>query len=279
VNLRRLLVIDSGSRDKTALLAQESGFEVLRIEPSTFNHGGTRQLGADKLADCGIIIYLTQDAILASPDSLALIAGCFEDPSVAVAYGRQLPHEGATPVESHARLFSYGQQTVKKDRSVIASMGAKAFFCSNSFAAYRRSILMALGGFHENLILGEDMEFAARAIQAGYANAYCAEATVYHSHDYTLKQTLSRYFDLGVFDVQNSWMREAFGSQTGEGLKFVKSELRYLMRRAPLQIPLAMCLTAAKLTGYRLGRIERLLSLPLKRKLSMFPNYFKQLPS
>ena len=38
------------------------------------------------------------------------------------------PMKERQPVESHARLFSYGQQTVKKDRSVIASMGAKAFF-------------------------------------------------------------------------------------------------------------------------------------------------------
>jgi rhamnosyltransferase len=271
----RLLSIDSASTDQSPHLARAAGFEVIVIERSQFNHGGTRQWAVEYLSDCSIIVFLTQDAILASTDDLAAIVRCFDDPAVAVAYGRQLPHDGATPIESYARLFNYGGRTLKKDAAAARQLGAKVFFCSNSFAAYSRSILLALGGFRRDLILGEDMEFAARAIKAGYANVYCAEAQVYHSHDYTLAQIVERYFDLGVFEEKNPWMREQFGSHRGEGLRFIASELRYLAMNAPLEIPRALIQTAGKLVGYRLGRLERVLPTALKRKLSMLPSYWR----
>jgi rhamnosyltransferase len=272
---RRMLVIDSASIDETTALARSVGFEIIRIDRSQFNHGGTRQLAAEYLSDCNIVVYLTQDAILAARDALAEIVRCFDDTSVAIAYGRQLPHKGATPIEAHARVFNYGSRTFKKDAAAAEHLGTKVFFCSNSFAAYRRSTLIDLGGFRSDLILGEDMEYAARAIKAGYTNVYCATAPAYHSHDYTLAQIVERYFDIGVFDERNPWMREQFGSHRGEGLRFVASELRYLARRAPLEIPRSLLQTAGKLIGYRLGRFERLLPIGLKRRLSMLPNYWR----
>lgn len=270
----RLLNIDSASTDGTAELARSAGFEVVRIDRSQFNHGGTRQWAVEHLDNCGIIVFLTQDAIPAARDTIAEIVRCFDDPSVAVAYGRQLPHTGATSIEAHARTFNYGQQSIKKDTSAIAQLGSKVFFCSNSFAAYRRSTLMELGGFRDDLILGEDMEFAARAVKAGYVNFYCATSAVFHSHDYSIVQVLERYFDIGVFDNRNAWMREYFGSHRGEGLRFVKSELRYVAAHAPSEIPRALLQTTGKLLGYRLGLIERRLPTKLKRKLSMQPGYW-----
>jgi rhamnosyltransferase len=274
---QRILVIDSSSSDDTVALAESAGFEVLRIERAQFNHGGTRQRGAEHLG-CEVVVFLTQDAILAASDALSDIVGCFADPAVAMAYGRQLPHRGATAIEAHARLFNYGSQDFKKDGAAAKRFGSKVFFCSNSFAAYRYSALMKLGGFRGDLIFGEDMELAARAIKAGFANVYCAKATVHHSHDYTVVQTLERYFDIGVFDVRNAWMREEFGSHSGEGLRFIGSELRYLAEHAPLQIPRALLQTAGKLLGYRLGRIERLLPIAVKRRLSMLPSYWQRAP-
>jgi rhamnosyltransferase len=272
---QRLLVVDSASTDQSVVLAKEAGFEIVRIDRSEFNHGGTRQWAVEYLSDCEMVIFLTQDAILASTESVSEIVRCFDDPSVAVAYGRQLPHRGARQIESHARVFNYGPRTVKKDTAAAKQLRTKVFFCSNSFAAYSRLVLLDLGGFRRDLILGEDMEFAARAIKAGYSNVYCASAPVYHSHDYTLLQIVERYFDLGVFDERNPWMREEFGSHRAEGLRFIASELRYLGMNGPLEIPRALIQTAGKLVGYRLGRLERLLPTSLKRKLSMLPSYWR----
>jgi rhamnosyltransferase len=270
----RRLVIDSASTDDTAAAARSAGFEVREISRADFNHGGTRQWAAEYLGDCEIIVFLTQDAILASTEALAELTRCLADRTVAVAYGRQLPHRGATPIEAHARLFNYADSTQKKDLGQRRSSGAKAFFCSNSFAAYRRATLLQLSGFRRDLILGEDMEFAARALLAGYANVYCAEATVYHSHDYSMREMFRRYFDLGVFEARNQWMRQHFGSHKSEGLRFVKAELRYLLANAPLQIPRSILHTCAKFCGYRLGMREQTLPKSVKRRLSMSRAYW-----
>lgn len=271
----RLLCIDSESTDQTISLAESAGFEVVTIHRRDFNHGGTRQWAIEYLRDCDVIIFLTQDAIPATRDAFEQIVHCFDDPEVAVAYGRQIPHEDATLIESHARIFNYGPVTQKKDRAEVPRLGAKVFFCSNSFAAYRSSIILELGGFRRDLILGEDMEFAARAIKAGLANMYCALATVRHSHDYTVTQVLARYFDIGVFDATNSWLRKEFGSHSGEGARFVLSELRYLINSRRLgEISRSLTQTAAKLAGYRLGRLQRFLPRMIKKKLSTVPSYW-----
>ncbi len=275
MRLQRRLVVDSSSDDATAGLARAAGFETRVIPRAEFSHGGTRQRAVEELADCDIVVMLTQDAILAKRDSLSEIIACFADESVAVAYGRQLPHEGATAIEAHARLFNYGAASLRKDASSIGRFGPKSFFCSNSFAAYRRVTLLELGGFRRDLILAEDAEYAARAIVAGYANVYCATALVHHSHDYTVLQQLRRYFDLGVFDARARWLREHFGSHRGEGARFVSSELAYLARHAAWAIPRALAQSAAKILGYRLGRSETSLPTSVKRKLSMTPRFWR----
>ena len=274
VKPERLLVIDSASTDGTAATAVSAGFEVISILRSEFNHGGTRQWAAEYLSDCNLLVFLTQDAILASPSALENIVRCLASESVALAYGRQIPHEGASALASHARLYNYGVDTLRKDLASAASLGAKVFFCSNSFAAYDRAILLKLGGFRRDLILGEDMEFAARAVQAGYALVYCSKSLARHSHDYTSMQTLKRYFDIGVLYAMNSWLREQFGSNAGEGKRFVLSELRYLWAHDRSKIPSALLQTATKLIGYRLGLMERFLPVFVKKSLSTMPSFW-----
>jgi len=271
----RLLIVDSASTDETTASARIAGFEIIDIKRSEFNHGGTRQLAAEYLSDCDVIIFMTQDAIPAGVTSFAALVASFADPSVAVAYGRQLAHRGATWLERHSRELNYGPSSVKKSAESTRELGPGVFFCSNSFAAYRRSVLLSVGGFKRDLILGEDMEFAARAITSGYANFYCADAAVFHSHGYNLRQTFKRYFDLGVFEVENSWMRNRFGSHSSKGFRFVLAELKYLLRHDPLQIPQSVLQTVAKLLGYRLGMIHDRLPLKLSKTLSMFPGYWR----
>lgn len=275
LELERRLIVDSSSSDRTRELAEKFEFEIDLIPRAEFNHGGTRQRAAEFLNDCEVIVFLTQDAILADRDSLNRLVQCFEDPTVAVAYGRQLPHKWATPIEAHARLFNYTDTTLRKDRSMIPILGTKTFFCSNSFAAYRRSTLLEMGGFRSDLILEEDAEYAARAVLQGYANVYCAAATVYHSHDYSLFAQLARYFDLGVFDARSRWMREEFGSHSGEGFRFIKSEAYYLSKHAMLQIPYGFLQSCAKLLGYRLGRMEHWMPHTLKRQISMSKQFWQ----
>jgi rhamnosyltransferase len=265
----RVLILDSSSTDETANLAAAAGFQVRTIARSEFNHGGTRQLAAELLPEAEILVFLTQDIELTQSDNIHRLLEAFIDPTVGAAFGRQLPRRGATPSEAHARLYNYSSQSGVRTLASREQLGFKAIFISNSFAAYRRAALMAVGGFPRDVIFGEDTITAARLLLSGWKIAYVAEAKVYHSHSYTWKQEFKRYFDIGVLHQRESWMLHEFGGAGGEGGRFVRSELRYLWPRFWWLIPSALIRTAAKLMGYRLGRIESRLSVGSKRSLSM----------
>ena len=256
VEPQRVLIIDSASTDGTRDLAIASGFKVLSIRRSEFNHGGTRQVGAEALTDATVLVYLTQDAVLSGPHAIANLVDAFADPSVAVAYGRQLPRKGAGAIEAHARLFNYPSVSEIRDLHDRNRLGFKTIFSSNSFAAYRRSALMEIGGFPNNTHFGEDTIAAAKLLLAGYKIAYVAEAAVYHSHAHTWAEEFRRYFDIGLLHSRERWLIESFGGAGGEGLRFVASELKYLLREDKVKIPDAILRTFLKYTGYRRGRMQ-----------------------
>jgi len=271
----KILLLDSSSADGTPDLALAAGFRVHTIPRAEFNHGGTRQLAAELLPDADILVFLTQDAVLAAPDALNELLASFADRSIAAAFGRQVPRPGATPIEKHARLFNYpGRSSIRTLKS-REHLGFKSIFISNSFAAYRREALMAVDGFPHDVIFGEDTITAAKLLLAGWKIAYVAEAQVYHSHSYTWMQEFKRYFDIGVLHNREHWLLDEFGQASGDGKRFVLSELRYLWPKHILLIPSSLIRTALKLIGYRLGRMEGKLSLAWKRRLSMNRGFWK----
>ena len=269
-----VLIVDSESADGTKELARAAGFEVLSIRRADFNHGGTRQMAAEKLEHAEILVYLTQDAVIANSEALQLLLTAFDDPLVGAAYGRQLPRSGAEAIEIHARNFNYPQASEVRSLASRDLIGIKAAFLSNSFAAYRRSILLKVGGFPPDALFGEDTIAAAKILLEGYKIAYVAEACVYHSHGYTCAQEFRRYFDIGALHSRERWLIDAFGKATDEGKRFVVSQLKYLRDTDSWQIPSALARAGIKLLGYRLGQMEARLTPNAKRRLSMHPEFW-----
>jgi rhamnosyltransferase len=270
----QVFVIDSDSQDGTPSLARAAGFEVRSIRRRDFNHGGTRQLAAEILSDAEILVYMTQDAVLAGPEAVANLLAAFEEPDTAAVYGRQFPRNEAGSIETHARRFNYPAVSDVHDLASRERLGIKTIFISNSFAAYRRSALLAVGGFRRDVIFGEDTIAAARLLLSGYQVAYSAQACVYHSHDYTWVQEFQRYFDIGVLHRREAELLGEFGGADGEGRRFVLSELKYLGRHDPGSIPSALVRNGLKLMGYRLGKMEARWSPEMKRRLSMHPSFW-----
>lgn len=270
----RAILIDSGSVDSTVMLARETGFEIKIIRSDEFNHGGTRQMGADLCNDTEIIVFLTQDAILADPHALENLVYCLADDSVGAVYGQQLPSGDATKIASHARMFNYSLQSHKRSKEDLPLYGIKAAFISNSFAAYRRTALDAVGGFPKNAIFGEDTCVAARMLLTGWKIHYCAEAQVYHSHNYSICDEFRRYFDIGVFHSRERWFLKSLGKPEDEGIKFVVSEMKFLLKTAPVLIPSALIRTFFKYLGYKLGNMEGKLPLKIKARMSMNTCYW-----
>lgn len=268
------LILDSGSKDQTVELAQQNNFRILTIDKKDFDHGYARQILANEVEDCDILIYLTQDCILADSNSLQKLVEAFVNPKIGLAYGRQLPRKEAGILESHARLFNYPANSIVKSLNDKDKMGIKTASCSNSFAAYRRTALEEVGGFPLSSIFGEDVIVGGQMLLKDWKIAYVAEAIAYHSHDYTVKEEFKRYFDCGVFHRTNDWLLEKFGSASGEGMKYIKSELSTIFKNNPLLLPKMVGSTAAKFVGYKLGLNYKKLPDSLKRSFSMHKSYW-----
>ena len=251
---QQVLIVDSSSTDGTRELAQSAGYRVLSIARSEFDHGGTRQAAADLLQTANILVYLTQDAILANEDAIVQLSRPFEDPSIGAAFGRQLPRVGAGPIEAHARNFNYPAESRVRSLADRDTVGFKAIFFSNSFGAYRRTALEQVGGFPTGSNFGEDTVVAARLLKNGWRIAYVAEARAYHSHAHGFRDEFERYCRIGRLHGSESWLLRDYGRASGEGRRFAVSEIQYLFRHAPWLIPESVLRTGLKYLGYRRGR-------------------------
>ena len=210
-----IVVVDSSSSDGTVDIAESYGAKVLQIKKEDFNHGGTRNLGAGQ-ADGDVVVFLTQDALPADPRSIGALAEALEDPETAASYGRQIPREDAMPTERFARCFNYPDKPVLKSWNDIPQLGIKTFFFSNVCSAVRVKEFKKLGGFPENLIMFEDMLFAAKLLRDGYRIAYVPGARVIHSHNYGWVQQFKRYEMAGISFSENPWFLQ-YGKGRNEG--------------------------------------------------------------
>jgi rhamnosyltransferase len=269
------IIVDSGSKDNTVNLAKAYGFNVIIIPQEEFNHGSTRQMLVEKAAGADIALFLTQDAILAGDNSVANLILAFNDSLIALAYGRQLPHEHAQPLEEHARLYNYPEKSQERSINDKGRLGFKTIFCSNSFAAYRVSALSQAGGFPLNSIMGEDTITAAKLLGLNYKIAYVAEATVRHSHNYTFKEEFKRFFDTRVFHEQNKWLVQQFGGPAGEGKKYVVSELKFILKHYPTKVFKIFSSVMGKWLGYNAGRFYARIPMRVLKKMSMHASYWQ----
>ncbi len=272
--IQQIFIIDSGSVDNTVTLAEKNGFTIHKIEAADFDHAGTRKLALSLAMPSEVVLFLTQDAILEDENSISRLMECFNNPKIAAAYGRQLPHLNAGVIGEHARYYNYPEKSIIKSRSQLKTLGFKTIFISNSCAAYRRSVLQDVGSFPDRSIFGEDTYVAAKLILNDWDVAYCAEARVYHSHDYNFLTEFQRYFDIGVFHSEQNWLLSTFSKPEGEGIKFLRSELNYLWKKQPAMIISALLRTGLKYVGYKLGKYHRFIPLVLKLHLSMNKKYW-----
>lgn len=255
------LVIDSTSADGTADVAGNHGWQVRIIPQAEFSHGGTRQMAVELLPDdIEIVVFLTQDVRLPDRYSLEKLVGAFADNQdndqeahVAAAYGRQVPHEGASIYAAVDREFNYPAVSRVKSMADSRELGIKTTFLSDSFAAYRVQDLLKIGGFPK-INICEDMYVAGRLLLAGKRIAYVAEAIARHSHEPKLKDMWCRYREMGRFQKENPWIGESFGRAGGEGRKLVRYQLgRIYQEKGIAGVLKILAFDIVKFTAYKLG--------------------------
>lgn len=270
-----VVVVDSGSTDGSFEVARERGARVHEIPPEEFNHGATRNLGAE-LARGDVLVFISQDAEALGEEWLArLVARLSDDDRIAGAYGRQLAREDAVPPERYFLDFLYGPSPRTQQVADASQISMESTLFSNANSAMRRTLWDRFR-FADDIIMSEDQDWSRRVLLAGWRIAYAPEAVVRHSHPYTIGSAFRRFFDSGVSadrgylaaDRSNRALRSA-------ALRYLRGELGWLVRSGQARwIPYASVYELAKLAGLALGARHRRLPLWLKLRCTMTPSYW-----
>lgn len=228
--------------------------EVMEIKPEAFDHGATRNIGAQR-SEADLLIYLTQDAVPVDKRLVTEFVNVFEQyPDIHLAYGRQIPNKDCSIVERYTRLFNYPETSRITSVQDMDRLGIKTFFFSDVCAAYRRIPFLQRGGFEEHIIFCEDTVYAGRCILDGERLAYVSEAKVVHSHNYTCMQQFQRNFDVAVAQVDHPELYADISSE-GEGIRLVKQTAKYLLKiRKPWLLVELVMQSGFKYLGYCLGK-------------------------
>jgi hypothetical protein len=132
-----------------------------------------------------------------------------------------------------------------------------------------KSVYDELGGFPLHTIFNEDMIYAGGVILAGGKVAYCADAKVCHSHNYSGLRQLHRNFDLGVSQAQHREIFGQAGASEGAGIRLVKETAAHLAKSGNARfLPRLVWTSGCKYLGYRLGKGYKRLPMSLIRRLT-----------
>ena len=222
-----LIIVDSGSKDDTlAIASREKDLRIINIPPAEFTYGRSLNTGI-RAARGDVIVALSAHAFPCGEHWLSRLIDPFRDPKVAGVYGRQLPHKDAWPSVKRDCLEFYGhERTIQTDPD---NLGDHSF--SNAASAIRRS-LWELHPFDEVLPYCEDWEWARSMLRLGYIIAYEPDASVYHSHNESLKNVYRRCRQEMLarkllykqqFTRDSSWCRKWMRSVVAD-LSFIQKE-------------------------------------------------------
>lgn len=250
-----ILVVDSSSDDNTVGVINERFPTVMVrvVKRADFNHGLTRDFALRQVSG-EIVCFMTQDAVPASKDYFArLVRPLYEDASVGLSSGRQLPKLDARRFEQLVRNYNYREESCVYSIEDLSRAGIRTFFASDVCSAYRRRAYLECGGFAETDI-SEDMYMAAKMIYGGWKVAYAADAEVCHSHNLTARQQYARNYKIGRFLETHD---DLFGAvkEIGEGKDLVASVSKSLVaEKRYIELVAFFGDVAARLMGNRMGR-------------------------
>ena len=212
-----VIIIDSGSSDRSLDVAGGFPVRLHRIPNEEFGHGRTRNLGA-RLAAGRYVVFISQDATPAHRRWLEnLVGSVAKDAGVAGAYSRHLPRPDCNPIErreilsgtppvSSLRKVDFDDEFQRKN---YEQHWAQYMVFSDVSSCIRKEVIERLP-FNEDIVMSEDHEWCKRAVEAGYAVAYTAESAVYHSHNHPIRTAYRRFFDYGRSFREFAGLRVSF---------------------------------------------------------------------
>jgi rhamnosyltransferase len=213
-NETEVIVIDSGSTDASVEFLEKFDFvKIVSIDPKTFNHGATRNLGVSHCKG-EFVLMTVQDATPVNELWLESMVNHFKDKAVMGGWGQQVvphhkdknPHEWFRP-QSKGSVKNVQFKDKAKFINLTPAEQKKLCGWDDVNAMYRKRALIELP--FEPLVYGEDMFWAKMALELGYKLVYDYSIRVYHYHfqfpKYTYKRILiSKFFTYTCFNFSDA---------------------------------------------------------------------------
>lgn len=162
-----LIVVDSGSRDRTVQIAREHGARVIAMPAHEFSFGGALNLGCAE-ASGDVLVALSAHAFAPDRDWLARLLAPFSDERVACASG-----------ESHGPDARPLEGQVVQDEALAARHPTWGY--SNGAGAFRAD-LWRERPFRVDLPGCEDKEWARHWLARGRVAILCPSLLTDHNH-------------------------------------------------------------------------------------------------
>lgn len=207
-----VIVVDSGSTDRTTEIVSQCRVTLIPIDPREFTYGRALNLGVSRSSG-DLLVSLSAHATPESDRWLGSLISGFQHPAVAGVYGRHIPRSNASFFELLGMRLS--GVTSKEHRLQLSS----ARF-SNANGAFRRDLWERVP-FNEALPGAEDIAWARQMQRLGYMIAFEPRAAVYHSHGEPLPRLIRRQLhDQPV--ILRAWLNGVGNGQPSKG----KTEVR-----------------------------------------------------
>jgi rhamnosyltransferase len=180
--LIEVVVVDSGSTDRTLEIAEKYGCQIVELKREEFSFGRSLNVGC-AAARGSLLIFVSGHCVPVDQRWLWELVQPLREANVAITYGRQVG--GPETKFSEQSLFL-------KYFPPHAEPGQSPFFCNNANSALRRSCWEE-NRFDESLTGLEDMHLARQLWQKQWKIVYVPQASVYHYHHEKWAQVKRRY--------------------------------------------------------------------------------------
>jgi glycosyltransferase involved in cell wall biosynthesis len=177
-----VVIVDSGSTDRTLEIAESHNCRITHIEQSEFTFGRSLNYGC-KFARGNFLVCISGHCIPVGKHWLDELIKPLSDGSASYVYGRQQAH-GATRFSEKCHFDKWFP--------AYSKIPQEGYFCNNANSALTREAWEKYY-FNEELTGLEDMFLAKQIVDEGSDIAYVSTAAVYHIHEENWRQVRLRY--------------------------------------------------------------------------------------
>ena len=177
-----IIIVDSGSTDKTLEIAQNHRCKIVHISKKEFSYGRSLNLGCEA-ANGEFLVIISGHCVPENSDWLLNLIKPLINDQAQYSYGRQLGDDQSQ--FSEKRIFEkYFPDSIIDNQ--------KEYFCNNANSAISYK-LWSEYRFDEDLTGLEDIDLAKRVIENNKKVSYVPKAAVYHYHNENWQQIQLRF--------------------------------------------------------------------------------------